>query len=995
MPVRKSVLVVICAALVVGVFGVLGVWAQEPPEPPDDPELFFSGPVIGDAGFCWDRSLGGQRTYAYDSDGDAVADICSLPYSRWEAVVRQLALERLASRQFGRFAEIFAEECHNVAATYGDPGDEAADDCAGYRAGARRPPGSPPLVPPFALNPGVFYSSPAIDGRHFCANLSFDGPRLYAFDSDGDGVADECSLYGSKRATVARQFAMERIAEEQPALFSQLLHQECRAAAWQHPQPPSSDPAVACGEPPPTPLPAILLTRAPGTTTTPPATPTATPTATVPGTPGAPTLTAGDGQLSASWTAPSSDGGSAITSYRLQRRVVNSNGDCAGAYVNAGSPTGTSHTISDLANGTTYCISVTAVNAVGASPRSSETRGTPSAATTTPGKPGTPTLTAGNKTLSVSWTAPSSDGGSTITGYKLQRRGVNNDGDCSGSHTNAGSPTGTSHTISGLTNDTIYCVSVAAVNSVGTGPWSDEAKGTPAATVPGKPGTPVITAGNAQLSATWTAPSSNGGSAVTGYVLRYREVDGNDDCTGTHTILTVSFSSNSASNITGTFTNGTTYCISVAAVNSVGRGDWSDEAKGTPAATATAPGKPGTPTLTAGDGQLSASWTAPSSNGGSAITGYKLRHRGVTNNACSGSYTTLSGTPSGTSRTITGLTNGTAYCVSVAAVNAVGDSDWSDEAKGTPAAAATAPAKPGAPTLTPGDGKLTVSWTAPSDGGSAITGYKLRHVGVDNNNDCSGTYTVLPKTFTGTTGDITGLTNGTTICVGVAAVNDVGQGPWSDVTKGTAATTPGKPGTPTLTAGNGELTVSSWTAPSSNGGSAITGYKTSHRGVDSDGNCAGGFTESGGFTGTSRTITGLTNGTTYCVSVAAFNAIGTGPWSDEAKGTPSANAGKPGPPRNAKVDLDEVNTTKVTVTVDAPANDGGSAITGYTCVLDPPATAENKPFPCRMGDPTKGTSITMFLPQGESTLRIWALNANTPGANSRQDHDYLDVTFTR
>ena len=55
-------------------------------------QMFFSG-VIDGPDFCTNLSLGGPRTYAFDSDRDGVADVCSLPYTRREAVARQNALE--------------------------------------------------------------------------------------------------------------------------------------------------------------------------------------------------------------------------------------------------------------------------------------------------------------------------------------------------------------------------------------------------------------------------------------------------------------------------------------------------------------------------------------------------------------------------------------------------------------------------------------------------------------------------------------------------------------------------------------------------------------------------------------------------------------------------------------------------------------------------------------------------------------------------------------
>lgn len=94
-----------------------------------------------------------------------------------------------------------------------------------------------------------------------------------------------------------------------------------------------------------------------------------------------------------------------------------------------------------------------------------------------------------------------------------------------------------------------------------------------------------------------------------------------------------------------------------------------------------APSTPSAPTLTPGDTQLGVSWVAPA-NGGSAITSYDVRYR----TSPSGSYSTVNVT-SGTSTTVTGLTNGTAYDVGVRANNAVGSSAYSANATATPAAA--------------------------------------------------------------------------------------------------------------------------------------------------------------------------------------------------------------------------------------------------------------------------------------------------------------------
>ena len=102
-----------------------------------------------------------------------------------------------------------------------------------------------------------------------------------------------------------------------------------------------------------------------------------------------------------------------------------------------------------------------------------------------------------------------------------------------------------------------------------------------------------------------------------------------------------------------------------------------------PVPAASAPSAPSAPRLTAGDGQLVVSWTAPSDSG-AAIDDYDVRYR-----PAGGSWTELPDAvkSTATTATITGLTNGTTYEVQVRAGNSAGDGVWSASATGTPVAA--------------------------------------------------------------------------------------------------------------------------------------------------------------------------------------------------------------------------------------------------------------------------------------------------------------------
>ena len=180
---------------------------------------FFSGNIDG-PDFCTNLSLGGPRTYAFDSDGDSVADVCSLPYTRREAVARQNALVTLASLDQPRFQAAVLAACGQLTGDFGDDQDDLdADACE-----TRRVADPPPPVDPALAN--QFFSG-VIDGPDFCTNLSLGGPRTYAFDSDGDDVADVCSLPTTRREAVARQNALETFTTPQ-AVFNSAVALACR-----------------------------------------------------------------------------------------------------------------------------------------------------------------------------------------------------------------------------------------------------------------------------------------------------------------------------------------------------------------------------------------------------------------------------------------------------------------------------------------------------------------------------------------------------------------------------------------------------------------------------------------------------------------------------------------------------------------------------------------------------------------------------------------------
>ena len=608
---------------------------------------------------------------------------------------------------------------------------------------------------------------------------------------------------------------------------------------------------------------------------------TGTPAAQAPDVPAKPTLTPGNRKLEVEWIAPSNNGAS-ITDYDVRYKPSSSlKAVCSPGILGAdgsicsfsrddddwsyhkplSASTSTSITITNLINGLGYAVEVRASNSVGTSKWSRAATGTPGIpAAQAPDAPAEPTLTLGNGQLGVRWITPSSNG-ARITGYDVQYKLTS-----ATTWTNLRFvDVGTIKTIPGLTNGDSYDVQVRARNSVGNSGWSDSATGTPAAQVPDVPAKPTVKPGNAELVVEWTKPVENG-ARITDYDVRYQPTSATTwtypEFTGVGTSTT----------ITG-LTNGLNYTVQVLAHNSVGNSGWSDSATGTPAPQV--PDRPAKPTLTAGNAELVVEWTKPAENG-AFITDYDVRYKPT--NAAPWTYPEFTGT--GTSTTITGLTNGQNYAVEVRATNSVGTTDWSTAATGTPAA--QVPDAPGMPTVNPGDRKLVVKWTAPSDNGARITDYNVQYrqgTGIWLNYEDSIISTSLSTT-------ITGLTNGQVYWVRVRAVNSVDPGSWSlGGVAEPAAQPPDAPERPTLTPGNAELVVK-WTKPAENG-AEITDYDVQYK--QGTGNWLD-YELSTISTSLSTTITGLTNGQVYWVRVRAVNSVDPGSWSPRGVAEPGAQA---------------------------------------------------------------------------------------------------------
>ena len=177
-----------------------------------------------------------------------------------------------------------------------------------------------------------------------------------------------------------------------------------------------------------------------------------------------------------------------------------------------------------LTNGVDYDVQVRAVNAVGRGAWSGTGAGKP---LTTPSAPTIDSVTPGDETLTVAWSAPADTGGSEVTGYDL--RYIRSDAtDKSDANWTVRDSVWTSgalrYILGGLTNGVRYDLQIRAVNEAGDGQWSGAISGAPQ-TIPAAPTIDSVTPGDETLTIAWSAPTDTGGSTIQGYDARYIRSD--------------------------------------------------------------------------------------------------------------------------------------------------------------------------------------------------------------------------------------------------------------------------------------------------------------------------------------------------------------------------------------------------------------------------------------------------------------------------------------
>lgn len=615
-----------------------------------------------------------------------------------------------------------------------------------------------------------------------------------------------------------------------------------------------------------------------------------------------------NGSATVSWSAPASSGFGTISDYVV---TATPGGTTCHSYglLTCSFP--------NLTNGIAYSFTVRAITNGG------------------PGQPSTPTVAvkpAGNPTppqnvvatpqpsaLNVSWSAPSSNGGSSIISYQVSVIGTSITCSTSGA---------LSCVVSGLTNGTAYAIKVTAANAIGQSGPSAIVTATPA-TTPSAPTGVVATGATGSAIVTWSASTSSGGSAITSYTATASP--GGATCTTT-----------SATNCTiAGLTSGTSYSFSVVAHNAQG-----NSPAGT-SATAITIGLPSLPTgivVTPGEKSLTVQWQ-PSQPNGFTVTSYVVAanpddHECVWIPANAGS-----GNPS---CVVTGLANGTSYTITIVAQNHTGNSDTA-----TSTAAVMPIGSPSAPTgviATSDNTTSTVAWLAPAYVGTGSVSYKVTA--------SPGGATCATTKLTCT---VSGLTNGTAYTFVVVATNAAGSGLASTPSDAVTIGLPQPPTNVVGTAAYGQATVS-WTAPAG-GGPVVTYVVTATPGLYT---CS---TTSG----TSCVVTGLTNGVAYTFTVVTQNTLGSStPSSASVPVTPSA---APGSPTGVSA---TVGVGSALVSWTAPVQTG-TGITQYlvTSTPDSKTCTTTGATSCTVSGLSNGTAYTFTVMAIASTLTSAPSTAST------------------
>lgn len=289
---------------------------------------------------------------------------------------------------------------------------------------------------------------------------------------------------------------------------------------------------------------------------------------------------AASGVLEVNWGAVRfpDNGGAPIQQYEVQLVA-------AGTPVPVIGENASSYLWSGLPNGVSHEFQVRAVNRDGVGPWSAASA--PTQACTVPEVARAVNATGDNGYAVVTFDAPASDGGCSISKYNLRVAGAGDAG------SDRGAPG--SHRVEGLTNGNVYAFEVRAVNELGAGPWVQSNSVVPAGPPICAGGLTVVRRTHDRVSLSWSAADFNGADAR-GYDVRVNNGAWN-------------FTSNDTSGEVADLAENSTYRIDVRAVNALAPSDVCGTQSGI--TTCGKPPQPGTPTLSANqdNNSITGTWT--------------------------------------------------------------------------------------------------------------------------------------------------------------------------------------------------------------------------------------------------------------------------------------------------------------------------------------------------------------------------------------------------
>jgi len=682
-------------------------------------------------------------------------------------------------------------------------------------------------------------------------------------------------------------------------------------------------------------------------------------------------------EISVQWNIPSSDGGSPITGYKIEwstdggtnwSLLIDNFVPLPGAqnrlYYQIYSSRFTSERI--------FHFRVLATNSDG----DSEPSAVVSTSATSPiGSKGIPTnaiaTQSSSDAITISWAAPTDlSAGFSVTRYEIFRSDDN--GDFFTLHATLPSNQ-LNYTDNSLTLNTRYGYLVRANVSGGFGLTLFPDINFVTLLDLGPPTAPTslgaTASGQTVIDLSWVAPSDHNGFAITGIQIEVSTDGGTSfsDLVPTTGSLIRSYSH------TGLLPS-TTRHYRVRAINAGGTSPPSNIATATtdPPTAPSAPIRRGA--LASGRTSIALTWFTPLDDGYSPITGYRIE---VSPNGTGNWADLVSNTGNTqTSYSHTGLSPETKRYYRLYAINAVGESLPSSVFSGT-TNPITQPFPPPQVTASASETSVTITWQAPDDGGSPITGYGIisKTQGVTGWKEVAADLAPTSRSFTHTN-----LLIDSTYVYIISATNNLGTGTvtTSDPVRVTGTkVAPSAPQSLTAAPGGSRIINLRWAAPQSYGGAIITGYKIE---VSTDGGSR--FTDlEPNLNSISYQHTGLPRESTRHYRVSAINSAGTGPVSNVVRGMTGTPTAVTAPSAPTSLTAAPSGQTAITLSWMAPSNTGGVPITGYQIQW---STDGNNPWTDVSPDHTGTTTTYSHTGLSAGTTRHYRLYAvNSAGRTSQ------------